>query len=231
VRSNRLLGCQLPNNKKSERGTIYEIVSGEGDVVVTQWSDNRTVLLASNFVGKGTVDQVRRWSKVEKDYVHVSRPEVIRLYNSSMGGVDKMDFLLQLYRIFICSRKWPLRVIFHFMSVAVNNSWLDLSISVMLMHLALPRRSDLTYTVVLSALVKLCARQGLVSEQTREVNHPALNSDHQRNRSAIWDRFQMLGTTVLLTGLRLATFSNGARMTVVVCDPNFTIQNAKCIYA
>jgi len=98
VRSNRVLGCQLPNNKKSEWGTIHEIVSGEGDIVVTQWSDNRTVLMTSNFVGKGTIDQVRCWSKVEKDYVHVSRPEVTRLYNSSMGGTDKMDYLLQLYR-------------------------------------------------------------------------------------------------------------------------------------
>ena len=42
-----------------------------------------------------------------------------------MGGVDKMDFLIQLYRIFIRSRKWTLRVIFHFVSVAVNNSWLE----------------------------------------------------------------------------------------------------------
>ena len=58
VRQNRLLGCPLSIMNKKERGNIDEVVSAEGDIVVTQWMDNRVVLLASNFVGKGNVDQV-----------------------------------------------------------------------------------------------------------------------------------------------------------------------------
>nr|CAI5841839.1 unnamed protein product [Callosobruchus analis] len=42
-----------------------------------------------------------------------------------MGGVDKTDFLIQLYRIFIRSRKWTLRVIFHFVTMSITNSWLE----------------------------------------------------------------------------------------------------------
>lgn len=122
VRQNRLMGCPLSAVNKKERGAIEEIVTVEGDIAVTQWMDNRSVLMASNFVGKGSVGQVRRWSKTRKEYIQVNRPEVIKLYNASMGGVDKMDFLIQLYRIFIRSRKWTLRVIFHFVTVAVNNS-------------------------------------------------------------------------------------------------------------
>jgi len=63
VRQNRLMGCPLPPVKKKDHGQIDEMVTAEGDVVITQWSDNRTVLLAPNFVGKGNVDQVRRWSE------------------------------------------------------------------------------------------------------------------------------------------------------------------------
>lgn len=41
-----------------------------------------------------------------------------------MGGIDKMHFLVSLYRINIKSRKWTLRMIFHFVDVCVINSWL-----------------------------------------------------------------------------------------------------------
>jgi hypothetical protein len=33
-------------------------------------------------------------TKKKKKYIEIPRPEVIEKYNSSMGGVDKMDFLL-----------------------------------------------------------------------------------------------------------------------------------------
>lgn len=42
-----------------------------------------------------------------------------------MGGVDKMDFLLSLYRIFIRSKKWTLKIFDHFIDLAVCNSWLE----------------------------------------------------------------------------------------------------------
>jgi len=77
-------------------------------------------LLASNFVGKGKTDEVRRWSKVQKNFITVKRSEVVQLYNGSMGGVDKMDFLIQLYRVYIRSQKWTLRVIFHYAGLAVK---------------------------------------------------------------------------------------------------------------
>ncbi|KAJ8953511.1 hypothetical protein NQ318_023634 [Aromia moschata] len=68
--------------------------------------------MASNFIGVGNTDKVRR-------------PEIIKKYNASMGGVDKVDFLIGLYRIFIRSRKWTLRLIFHAIDMAICNSWLE----------------------------------------------------------------------------------------------------------
>jgi hypothetical protein len=42
-----------------------------------------------------------------------------------MGGIDLLDQLISYYRVFIKSKKWPLRVIFHFMDFAVAASWLE----------------------------------------------------------------------------------------------------------
>ncbi|RXM28475.1 PiggyBac transposable element-derived protein 2 [Acipenser ruthenus] len=42
-----------------------------------------------------------------------------------MGGVDKLDQLISLYRTEIKSRKWTLRMITHGFDVAVVNSWLE----------------------------------------------------------------------------------------------------------
>lgn len=55
----------------------------------------------------------------------VKRPAVINAYNRSMGGVDKADFLISLDRTTIRSRKWTLRMKFHFMNLAVVNAWLE----------------------------------------------------------------------------------------------------------
>lgn len=54
-------------------------------IVVVKWFDNKSVLVASNFIGVGTEDSCRRWDKNRKTYVEVSRPESIRLYNRNMG--------------------------------------------------------------------------------------------------------------------------------------------------
>lgn len=45
-----------------------------------------------------------------------------------MGGVDKMDFLLSLYRISIRSKKWTLKIFDHFIDLAICNSWLEYKI-------------------------------------------------------------------------------------------------------
>lgn len=107
------------------RGTMQELTSSDNDIVLVRWYDNKPVTMASNFIGIGTTDIINRWGKDEKAYVDVLRPEVIRLYNHSMGGVDKMDFLQELYRTFIRSRKWTLRVIFHFIDLSICNGWLE----------------------------------------------------------------------------------------------------------
>lgn len=128
IRANRLEKCPLkPENqmKKIGRGSCDSFVAEDKTIVVVRWYDNKAVNMASNFVGIEPEDEVRRWDRKEGAYVMVKRPAIIRLYNTSMGGVDKSDFLIALYRTFIRSKKWTLRVIFHYFNLAVCNAWLE----------------------------------------------------------------------------------------------------------
>ncbi|RXN27706.1 piggyBac transposable element-derived 3-like protein [Labeo rohita] len=110
---------------KKERGNHDEVQSRDGKVVLVKCVDNCSVVLASNFVGVGDEDEVQRWDQKEKQYVKIKHPEVVKKYNKAMGGVDKLDQLISLYRIDIRSRKWPLCMIFHVIDVDVVNSWLE----------------------------------------------------------------------------------------------------------
>ncbi|CAK6966410.1 piggyBac transposable element-derived protein 3-like [Scomber scombrus] len=53
--------------------------------------------MASNFVGVGRMDEVQRWVKKKAQFLMVSRPEVVKLYNEAMGGVDLLDQLVSLW--------------------------------------------------------------------------------------------------------------------------------------
>ncbi len=110
---------------KKGRGFADSVTSENGKVVVVKWQDNKCVNLASNFVGIGDTDTAKRWDKKQKKYVEVSRPEIIARYNNGMGGVDLLDQLISYYRVFIRSKKWALRIIFHFVDFAVCSSWLE----------------------------------------------------------------------------------------------------------
>ena len=73
---------------------------------------------------EGGVDEVRRWNGKEKKYVYVPVPNIINVYNKSMGGVDKADMLLGLYRNKLKSTKSYCRFFHHCHDMAVNNSWI-----------------------------------------------------------------------------------------------------------
>lgn len=58
-----------PDNemKKQPRGTSEEVLSLDGEVILTKWYDNISVTMAFNFVGVGEVDSCRRWDKSTKN--------------------------------------------------------------------------------------------------------------------------------------------------------------------
>ncbi|XP_046402676.1 piggyBac transposable element-derived protein 3-like [Ischnura elegans] len=128
VRCNRIPGCNLlPDKelKKRGRGSIDEkeaTVDGVS-VRVVKWFDNRPVTLMGTFGGAHPMGTVQRWDKKGKGKVEVQCPRMVKMYNDCMGGVDLCDANLSRYRIFLKSRKYYHRLFFHFVDLAVVNSW------------------------------------------------------------------------------------------------------------
>ncbi|XP_017494235.1 PREDICTED: piggyBac transposable element-derived protein 3-like [Rhagoletis zephyria] len=97
VRSNRFANPPLPDKNvvsKRGRGSAVQCIKENEKVIFIRWYDNKVVNLASNFVGIGTADKARRWDKDSQGYIEVFRPEVVRLYNESMGGVDLLHQMI-----------------------------------------------------------------------------------------------------------------------------------------
>lgn len=128
VRINRFNNPPLVTDKELSnkgRGSYDQVVSRDGAIVLVKWQDNKSIHLGSNFVGAGIADVVKRWNKKTKKYDQISRPEIVRLYNDGMGGVDSLDQFIAYYRVFIKSRKWTLRLITHFLDFALAASWVE----------------------------------------------------------------------------------------------------------
>ena len=60
-------------------------------IVVTRWSDNSVVTLASNCQAVNRVGQAKGYSKKERKIIQVDEPYVVWYYNQNMGGMDRLD--------------------------------------------------------------------------------------------------------------------------------------------
>ncbi|KAJ0170540.1 hypothetical protein K1T71_013911 [Dendrolimus kikuchii] len=112
---------KFKSDSKMARGENQQYVSKP--TVIVKWKDNKSVLMASNCTGSSMTSIVKRWDKRTKTYVHVSVPKVIERYNQHMGGVDVLDQQMEYYRTFIKTKKWTLKVLIHFLDLAIVNSW------------------------------------------------------------------------------------------------------------
>ncbi|KAF2899145.1 hypothetical protein ILUMI_07029 [Ignelater luminosus] len=112
--------------KQRGRGTLEE---SEADIEgcklrAVKWFDNKPVSLASSFSSAYPTKLIQRCDRKTKQDVTVVWPETVSTYNEFMGGVDLLDDLIAYYRIRMRSKKYHLRLFFHFVDVAVINSWL-----------------------------------------------------------------------------------------------------------
>ena len=122
----RLCKCPIKTDKvMKENGHRFseECISKDKTVVVIPWYDNKTVLTMSNYFGKAPVTQCQRWDKKNKETISIDRPASVTVYNKFMGGVDKSDMMLALYRTRYWTRKWYQRIVTQLFSQACVNSW------------------------------------------------------------------------------------------------------------
>lgn len=107
------LSKQRQNQMK--RGEYDEYTRDDQKMALVMWKDNKAILMGSTTSGAEPITDVKRWDKKQKKYVDVRCPSVVKKYNSNMGGVDVLDQMMEYYRSFICTKKWPLKVILHFL--------------------------------------------------------------------------------------------------------------------
>lgn len=127
IRKDRLRNCCVSTDKvmkKKGRGAYEVVCDNDKKLAVTKWVDNQCIHIASSFCAENPVTTIERYDKREKKRVSVPCPNVIKVYNTHMGGVDIADMLTALYRIHMKTRRWYMSIFAQLLDIALNNSWL-----------------------------------------------------------------------------------------------------------
>lgn len=109
--------------KNKEKGYFTSRVTN-GGIVVCHWKDNNVVTVASNSVGVRPVERVFRYSAKEKKRLPIRRPKLVGVYNNYMGGVDRMDENISLYRVGVRGKKWWFPIFTWLLDTAIHNAWI-----------------------------------------------------------------------------------------------------------
>ena len=114
---------KMVDDKQKKREDCEFLFSG--NTMAYKWMDNWSVLLLwSALEGMNDISSVQRREKGSKTKLSVSCPKVVKLYNSSMGGVDLMDQRTGAYRLDRKSSvRFYLRIFFDLMDIACVNSY------------------------------------------------------------------------------------------------------------
>ncbi len=125
VRTNKLAAIPEFLDKSAlnsmERGDF--MFRTKGNVALTVWKDHKAIYLISNAYpvsGEMTVPRKRKDDGVVEQ---IQCPPVLPGYNKFMGGVDQNDQKKAYYAISRKSRRWWLRIFWHFLDVAVINAY------------------------------------------------------------------------------------------------------------
>lgn len=125
VRYNRMNHCPVKTDsemKKEERGVYDYRLDVTNKIFATVWKDNNIVKMLSNHQGVEPSENVGRWSRTEKKKVKVQQPFCIHQYNKYMGGVDKLDWNVNKYRIKIRGKKWYFPIFTNMMDLTLVNA-------------------------------------------------------------------------------------------------------------
>ncbi|XP_039457956.1 piggyBac transposable element-derived protein 4-like isoform X2 [Oreochromis aureus] len=110
--------------KESPRGTVRWI--REGALIFIKWMDTRELSVCSTMHTAFSGNTLKRMCKVggKRRVVEVPVPSAVKDYNSFMGEADLSDQLIGSYSSWRKSRAWYVMVLYHFIDIAVTNSYL-----------------------------------------------------------------------------------------------------------
>lgn len=91
--------------KKQGRGAFDYKVYRDHSIMVWEWY-NRLVVMGSNVHGVHPLVKMKLFNRKKQKHVEVECPAIITRYNETMGGVDKRNMLLSMYRTHLKTKKW-----------------------------------------------------------------------------------------------------------------------------
>ena len=113
------------NDKDSHRGDGFYV--RDGCIVYSAWKDTKgIVVLSTKHPGysESTVKRSGKDSSGHHEKRDIPIPSPIYYYNQHMGGVDRSDQLIQYYNVLRQTRKYWKTLFFHFIDIAVVNSYI-----------------------------------------------------------------------------------------------------------
>lgn len=241
IRSNRTKGCPLPSDKlvmKQGRGTSLVQSTCNGQVAVLKWVDNKVVNMAGSWAGRSPQHIVKRWDKKAKKKIDVACPQIVRLYNKNMGGVDLFDMLMHLYKLPSRAKRWPVPLISFMIDLSLVNAFLlyraDQKVDNDVVESSKAFRLRVVEALVSSKPKKKVGRPTLEeSSRTEEVprNHtkklpPDVLRLDQHNHFVVFQEKKGRCSHCSILGVNSTTFAKCSKCEVMLC----VLRNRNCFF-
>ncbi|XP_065658778.1 piggyBac transposable element-derived protein 2-like [Hydra vulgaris] len=186
IRPNRLHGCPvIPSKelKKKDRGSLDYRIDKNSALIVVKWLDNSIVHLVSNCFGIAPLTTIYRWCSKTKEKKNVACPYIVAAYNKCMGGVDLADMLIALYRTEVKTRRWYIKVFWHFVDVAKVNAWILYKRHYQQLGLPINKHQALAeFTVDISNALIQANKSKAIQGRGRPAKLSGIKQVQQRNR-------------------------------------------------
>ena len=114
VRITRLKNCPLVAEKDLKIqgcGAIDYGVETNSNIIAAKCYENKAPTLISSFVGIDPITEISRYDCSAHEKVVADQPNIVKVYNTFMDGVDKLGMVCSLYKQTICSRTFGCTVL------------------------------------------------------------------------------------------------------------------------
>lgn len=109
--------------KKAVPPSTFNYVTSDDGILALRWKDNKIITLLSTDMGVGLMFSLYRYCSDTKRKEQVSCPSVIKSYNANMGGTDRSNMMVNLYRTPLKSKRWYMQLFAYAINVSLTNAW------------------------------------------------------------------------------------------------------------